>query len=225
MTTENSAEIPPENEQDFDAVHHDGKVYECHICGYKPRPSAANPKEALRKHIHRYHKHAETEAAVDAIVEDILESSSREGECAKLYEDIEILKVKFPEIPYSPDVHPDSSFERLSRAKNTMVRLVSDKSGADAAFALMLVGCRGAESATSYLGLADVSGLSADMAEHRQDFLEILREMVDTGVISSTQLSPEVRLGMLLVQVGVHRMEMNRCSKNCDGGSASQGSK
>ena len=55
--------------------------------------------------------------------------------------------------------------------------------------------------------------------------LEILREMVDTGVISSTQLSPEVRLGMLLVQVGVHRMERNRCSKNCDGGSASQGSK
>ena len=164
-------------------------------------------------------------SALEAIVEDILESSSKENECSKLYEDIKILKVKFPDVPYNPDVHPDSSFEKLTRAKNTMVRLVSDKSGADAAFALMLVGCRGAESATSYLGLADVSGLSSDVAEHRDDFLEILREMVDTGVISSTQLSPEVRLGMLLVQVGVHRMEHNRCSKNSDGGSASQGSK
>ena len=88
---------------------------------------------------------------------------------------------------------------------------MSDKSGVDAAFALMLVGCRGAESATSFLGLADISGLSTDVAELREDFLDILREMVDTGVISSTQLSPEVRLGMLLVQVGVHHMERNRC--------------
>jgi hypothetical protein len=224
-----TSEIPAENEDICPTITDepatDTKVYECHICGYKPRPSASNPKEALRKHMHRYHKHADTETAVDAIVEDILETTSKEGECAKLYEDIEILKVKFPDIAYEPDVHPDSSFEKLTRAKNTMVRLVSDKSGADAAFALMLVGCRGAESATSYLGLADVSGLSSDVAEHRDDFLEILREMVDTGVISSTQLSPEVRLGMLLVQVGVHRMEHNRCSKNCDGGSASQGSK
>ena len=224
MTTENSAEIPPENDQGV-AEPQDTKVYECHICGYTPRPSAANPKEALRKHSHRYHKHAETETAVDAIVEDILESSSKETECSKLYEDIEILRVKFPEIPYTPDVHPGSSWQALSRAKSTMVRLVSDRSGADAAFALMLVGCKGCESATSYLGLADIDGLATDVADHRGDFLEILREMVDTGVIASTQLTPEVRLGMLLVQVGVQRMEVNRCSKNCDGGSASEGSK
>ena len=154
-----------------------------------------------------------------------MESSNKEEECAKLFEDIEILRVKFPEIPYTPDVTPDSSHQALTRAKNTMVRLVSDRSGADAAFALMLVGCKGCESASNLLGLADISGYHADVAEHREDFLVILREMVDTGVIASTQLSPEVRLGLLLVQVGVQRMERNRCSKNCDGGSSSQESK
>lgn len=151
MTTE----IPAENQDICTEVTEepaaDTKVYECHICGYKPRPSASNPKEALRKHMFRYHKNADTDTAVDAIVEDILETSSKENECAKLYEDIEILKVKFPDIPYNPDVTPDSSFEKLTRAKNTLVRLVSDKSGADAAFALMLVGCRGRNTGVSSL--------------------------------------------------------------------------
>ena len=47
-----------------------------------PRASCSNPKEALREHMSRYHKHADTETAVDAIVEDILETSSKKNECA-----------------------------------------------------------------------------------------------------------------------------------------------
>ena len=35
--------------------------HSCHICGYKPRPSASNPKEALRKHMQRYHANESTE--------------------------------------------------------------------------------------------------------------------------------------------------------------------
>ena len=225
MTEENSADSPEIIETIPTEPAVDVKVYECHMCGYTPRPTSTNPKEALRKHIQRYHKHKDTETAVDAIVADVMASSTKEEECSKLYEDIEILRVKFPEIPYTPDVTADSSHQALTRAKNTLVRLVSDRSGADAAFALMLVGCKGCESASNLLGLADISGYHADVAEHREDFLVILREMVDTGVISSTQLTPEVRLGLLLVQVGVQRMEHNRCSKNCDGGSSSRESK
>ena len=225
MTEENSADSPEIIETIPTEPAEDAKVYECHMCGYTPRPTSTNPKEALRKHIQRYHKHKDTETAVDAIVADVLETSTKEEECSKLYEDIEILRVKFPEIPYTPDVTADSSHQALTRAKNTLVRLVSDRSGADAAFALMLGGCKGCESASKLLGLADINGYHTDVAEHREDFLVILREMVDTGVISSTQLTPEVRLGLLLVQVGVQRMEHNRCSKNSDGGSSSQESK
>ena len=199
--------------------------HSCHICGYKPRPSASNPKEALRKHIQRYHANETVEQAVDDIVSGVLESSAKEQDCGKLYEDIEILKVKFPDIPYSPDVHPDSSYQALSRAKNTMVRLVNDRSGADAAFNIMLIGCRGAETATHFLGLGDIQGYSADIAEQKEDFVTVLKEMVDTGVIESTQLSPEVRLGLLLVQVGVQRMEVNRRIKNCDGAASPRQSK
>ena len=114
--------------------------YTCHICGYKPRASASNPKEALRKHMARYHANETTEQAVDAIVSDVLESSAKVEDCDKLYEDIQILKVKFPDIAYTPDIHPDSSYQALKRAKNTLVRLVNDRSGADAAFNIMLIG-------------------------------------------------------------------------------------
>ena len=199
--------------------------FTCHICGYKPRASASNPKEALRKHMARYHANESTEQAVDAIVSDVLESSAKVEDCDKLYEDIQILKVKFPDIAYTPDIHPDSSYQALKRAKNTLVRLVNDRSGADAAFNIMLIGCRGAETATHFLGLGDIQGYAADVAEQKEDFVTVLKEMVDTGVIESTQLSPEVRLGLLLVQVGVQRMEHNRCAKNSDGAAASEQSK
>ena len=199
--------------------------YSCHICGYTPRASASNPKEALRKHRTRYHGNASAEQAVEAIVSDIIDSKAAEEDCGKLYEDIEILKVKFPDILYSPDVHPDSSYQALKRAKSTMVRLVNDRSGADAAFNIMLIGCKGAETATQMLGLGDIQGYACDIAEQKEDFITVLKEMVDTGVIESTQLNPEVRLGLLLVQVGVQRMEHNRCSKNCDGAASPSQSK
>ena len=199
--------------------------YTCHICGYKPRASASNPKEALRKHMQRYHANESTACSVDAIVSDVLESSAKLEDCDKLYEDIQILKVKFPDIAYTPDIHPDSSYQALKRAKNTLVRLVNDRSGADAAFNIMLIGCRGAETATHFLGLGDIQGYATDIAEQKEDFVTVLKEMVDTGVIESTQLSPEVRLGLLLVQVGVQRMEVNRRTKNCDGAASSVQSK
>lgn len=199
--------------------------YTCHICGYKPRANCSNPKEALRKHMARYHANDKTEQAVDAIVNDVLESKAATEDCDKLYEDIQILQVKFPDIAYMPDIHPESSYQALKRAKNTMVRLVNDRSGADAAFNIMLIGCRGAETATNVLGLGDITGYAADVAEQKEDFVTVLKEMVDTGVIESTQLSPEVRLGLLLVQVGVQRMEVNRRLLNCDGAAASSQSK
>ena len=130
-----NAEKPPD----------DTAEYECKICGYKPRPGCANLKEALWKHMARYHKHADTETTVDAIVNDVLENDSHEQECQKLLEDIEVLQVKFPDLAYKPDVHPDSSFEKLTCTKNTLVHLINDWSSVDAAFHVMLVGCRGAE--------------------------------------------------------------------------------
>ena len=48
---------------------------------------------------------------------------------------------------------------------------------------------------------------------------KVLVYHIDT---TPTQLSPEVRLGLLLVQVGVQRMEVNRRLKNCDGAASSE---
>ena len=154
----------PINDESFEALANtdtlppDPAEFECTICGYRPRAGCTNPKEALRKHMQRYHKHSDTETAVDAIVEDVLQNDSHEQECQKLLEDIEILQVKFPDLPYKPDIHPDSSYEKLKRTKNTLVRLISDRSGADAAFSVMLVGCRGAEMMCRITQVGDIDG-------------------------------------------------------------------
>jgi len=211
-----SDEIPEPQENTFEEMANDTNVpadaseFQCTLCGYQPRASCTNPKEALRKHMQRYHKHSSTETAVDAIVNDVLESASKEQECQKLLEDIEILQVKFPDLGYEPNVHPDSSFEKLQRTKNTLVRLISDRSGADAAFHVMLVGCRGAEMLCRVTHVGDIEGFATDVADMKQDFTNVLKEMIDTGVIESTQLSPEVRLGFLLCTAAMGRFESNR---------------
>lgn len=220
----------PINDESFEALANtdtlppDPAEYECTICGYRPRAGCSNPKEALRKHMQRYHKHSDTETAVDAIVEDVLQNDSHEQECQKLLEDIEILQVKFPDLPYKPDIHPDSSYEKLKRTKNTLVRLISDRSGADAAFSVMLVGCRGAEMMCRITQVGDIEGFATDVADMKPDFISVLKEMIDTGIIESTQLSPEVRLGFLLCTAAMGRFEANRVKSSAISDSQSDSS-
>eukprot|EP01049_Picozoa_sp_SAG25_P010257 SAG25_NODE_1104_length_3966_cov_11.231446_1_plen_251_part_10 len=86
-------------------------------------------------------KVAELEAALATykayqFIKSYLDDEGYEGEQAVTWEELDritlqverhiTLQVEFPDIAYMPDIHPESSYQALKRAKNTMVRLVND---------------------------------------------------------------------------------------------------
>jgi len=216
VNDEQEAEIPPE--------------YECDLCDWKPKKNCKDFKRALREHYKKAHpeyyeanfktrKSKKTKInilqAVSDKVEEVKEHTtnvgvSEEEQREQLIEDLNVLKVKFKDIDYDWVYNNNSSLELLKREKSMFMRILQDKVGTKAIFNLLIVGSKGAERVCDSLGLADLEGYSGDVKSSEDEILPILQEMVDTGLISSKALTPEIRLGMVMASLGVNRMEKNR---------------
>lgn len=201
----------------------------CDICGYKPRKHCKDKKKALEDHMKKHHpeiflvnKEPKSNNIIDTVneIQEIKDIALPIDEQKKrLVEDIVVLQHKFPDISYKPSYsYPESSLESLQRIKNTLVRIVSDKAGSITAFNMLVLSCRGAEKITGSLGVADLNGFSQDVQEKDEEIIEILKECIDLGIIESTSVSPEIKLMMVLMNIGVSRMEKNKIIKN--GGTA-----
>lgn len=210
----------------IEALNEDDLV--CKICGYKPRKHAKDRKKALEDHMKKHHPeiYIDKEEKKNHIVETINEIEEIKDialpideQKKKLIEDITVLQHKFPDITYKPSFsYPETSLESLQRIKNTYVRIISDKAGSTTAFNMLVLGCRGFEKITGSLGVADLNGFSEDVRAKDEEIIEVLKECIDLGIIESTQISPEIKLLMILMNIGVSRMEQNKIIKN--GGTA-----
>ena len=196
----------------------------CKICGYKPRKHCKDKKKALEEHMKKHHPEINLENnnvkkthIVDTIndIEEIKDIALPiEEQKKKLIEDITVLQHKFPDITYKPSYsYPETSLESLQRIKNTYVRIISDKAGSSTAFNMLVLGCRGFEKITGSLGVADLQGFSEDVRQKDEEIIEVLKECIDLGIIESTQISPEIKLLMILMNIGVSRMETNKIIK------------
>ncbi len=130
----------------------------------------------------------------------------------KLCEDLEVLKYKFENvITYRPIFsYPETSINELERQKSLFMRLVNEKASVNAVFESLCFVVRGGEKVTQSLNLVNLSGLTDDLQEKRTEIIEILKELVDTGLIDCCELTPELKLIMLLTNLTIARMEKNR---------------
>lgn len=133
----------------------------------------------------------------------------------QLVEDLDILCYKFKEvISYSPKYSfPETSVGELERQKSLMLRIVGEKASINASFEVLLFMCRGGEKITNSLGVLDLEGLSGDIEVKKEPIIEILKELVDTGIISVEEVKPEVKLLILMSNIVVNRMEINKAKK------------
>jgi len=134
----------------------------------------------------------------------------------KLCEDLEVLKYKFENvISYKPQFsYPETSINELERQKSLFMRLVNEKASVNAVFESLLFVVKGGEKVSNSLGLIDINGLTEDLQDKRTEIIEILKELVDTGLIDCCELTPELKLIMLLTNLTIARMEKNKCMTN-----------
>ena len=62
--------------------------------------------------------------------------------------------------------------------------------------------------------MADIEGYSSDIKDNKDEIYPILQNMVDSGTLDVSHLTPELRLGMIMASTLVGRLEKNRIIKN-----------
>lgn len=134
---------------------------------------------------------------------------------SQLVEDLNVLEYKFKDhidlkLSYS---YPETSVKELKRQKSLYLRLVNESASMGAVFESMLFVSRGAEKISQSLNIVDIGGLTEDLNDNREEIMNIVKELVDAGQISVAELTPEIKLCMLMTNITIRRLEKNR-SKN-----------
>lgn len=227
------------NIKDFDVdnlILEDGKPLECPHCSWKTHANSKDKKRGLRNHIKKcsnnpkninsndseeapqQHKkkskrslkvnidknEKEKEEEIEEIYED------QEAERLKLLNDLDILKVKFESIPFTWSYKPNSSINYLKRQKSLFLRMLNDEAGTQAMFKLLVISSKAVEKVADISNLINLDGYAKDVNEAHEEIYPILKNLVDTGVISVGHLTPELRLGMIMASLAINRMEKNR---------------
>jgi len=210
----------------------DDLEHTCDLCEWRPSNKCKDKHRALRNHMKKFHPEhykqnyptrQKTKVNViqkmNDVVEDVKDltinrNMTDDEQRQVLIEDIEVLKMKFRSLDYNWTTNNDSSLEMLKREKSLFLRMIQDKVAEQSLFRLLVVAGKGAEKITDTFKIADIDGYSKDIMDAEEEIVPILRELVDTGVISSTALTPEMRLAMVLVGLGVARESKNKVKKN-----------
>lgn len=202
----------------------DGEPLHCPFCDWKTHPNAKDKKRGLKNHMKKCKYNPENneeeeqkvviEKSAPQYVEDIVDTFDDEDSVRdKLLGDLDILKVKFPSIPFTWNYNANSSVEHLRRQKRLFLRLLNDEAGAEAVFNLVVIGSKAVEKCAD-VGGVNINGYANDVKHNKQEIYPILKQMVDTGVLDIGHLSPELRLGMIMCSLAINRLEENQIRQN-----------
>tara|TARA_R110002012_G_scaffold294010_1_gene489878 strand:+ start:528 stop:1355 length:828 start_codon:yes stop_codon:yes gene_type:complete len=238
---ENVENVEEKLHKNFDIdniVEVEGQGLKCPYCSWKTHKNAKDKVRGLKNHIKKcvkcpdninFDKNLEqqkpfkrdlkiniektekkkTEISVDEEV-DLNNEENR----LKLLSDLDILKLKFTGINFKWNYNNSSSFSVLSRQKALFLRVLNDEAGTEALLKLLVISSSGLEKVANITNVCNLKGYANDVADAREEIYPILKNLVDTGVISVEHLSPEMRLGMVMISLGINRVEKNRIESN-----------
>jgi len=209
----------------------EGVPLKCAFCDWKTHNNAKDKKRGLRNHMKKCkHNPSKTDNKKEEkkianilppkVVEfaDTVETIGQDEDAVrdKLIGDLDILKVKFANIPFTWSYNQNSSIAHLKRQKALFLRILNDEAGAEAVFNLLVLSSQGIEKIGNLSGAVDITGYSEDVKCNKDEIYPLLKNMVDTGVLDVGHLSPELRLGMIMTSLAINRMEANRLNRGSD---------
>ena len=128
----------------------------------------------------------------------------------KLIGDLDILKIKFDTIPFNWNYNNNSSVAHLKRQKALFMRVLNDTAGTQAMFKLLVLSSKAVEKVCDISNVVDLDGYAQDVNNAEEEIYPILKNLVDTGVLSVSHLTPELRLGMIMGSLAISRIEKNK---------------
>ena len=209
-------------------------VLSCPYCGYIPRKHCKNKLKAIQSHIKKHHpdklneflnnnninsnRKVKKENTIE-ILHQIDESSTivenEDDKKLKLVQDIDILKMKFPNIYTCPTYsYPESSIDHLKRIKGNYARLINDSLTSKMVFGTVVALGKGAERVTDSLNICDLDGYANNIAENEEELISIIQELMDSDVLDISFITPEIKLAICLLNIGIRTAETNKIKKN-----------
>jgi len=158
-------------------------------------------------------KKRKTEKKKSEIIEEEEETKENEEKQQQLYNQLFVLKQKFPE--NTDKIHIDTSmtYSALSQKKDLIMKVITDKHSHNVVFETLLLGCRSLERTANYFNQDVLDGFADETQEMKDDIVPILKEMIDLGEIDCTMLTPQLRLAIVMSSVVVKTIERNNDKK------------
>ena len=93
------------------------------------------------------------------------------------------------------------------------MRVLNDEAGTRALFKCLVLGSKAVEKVADVSNTVDLDGYSQDVNGAEEEIYPILKNLVDTGVLSVGHLTPELRLGMVMASIAINRIEKNKIQR------------
>jgi len=130
-----------------------------------------------------------------------------------LYNQLFVLKQKFPENTENIHIDPDMTITALNQKKDLIMKVITDKHSHNVVFETLLLGCRSVERTANYFNQDFLDGFADNTNEMKDDIVPILKEMIDLGEIDTSMLTPQLRLAIVMSSVVVKTIEKNNDKK------------
>lgn len=130
-----------------------------------------------------------------------------------LYNQLFVLKQKFPDGTKNIHIDPDMSSSVLEEKKALILQVITNKNADRVVFQSLLLMCRTGERGLNYFDCELLDGYSDEVSSSEEDIVPILKEMIDMGEIDTSFLTPQLRLLVVMSGAAVRTMEKNMAKK------------
>ena len=153
----------------------------------------------------------------DKVIEENMkneeEEKLEEEQKTNLYNQLFVLKQKFPDNTGEIHIDKEMSIKTLESKKSLILQIITQKNSENVVFETLLLMARTGERGINYFGMDALDGYADNLSESKQDIIPILKEMVDLGEIDTSCMTPQLRLMIIMASVGVKTIEKNNDKK------------
>ena len=131
-----------------------------------------------------------------------------------LYNQLFVLKQKFPENTGEITISKDMNIKTLEEKKSLILKIITQKNSENVVFETLLLCARTGERGMNYFNVNALDGYAENLNESKEDIIPVLKEMIDTGEIDTSMMTPQLRLMIIMSSVAVKTIEKNNDKKN-----------
>ncbi len=131
-----------------------------------------------------------------------------------MFNQLFVLKQKFPDNTSEIHIDKEMSLKTLEEKKSLILQIITTKNSENVVFETLLLVARTGERGLDSFGIQHLKGYADNLLDSKEDIIPILKELVDTGEIDCSMMTPQLRLMIIMSSCAVRTIQENSDKKN-----------